>query len=100
MSTWKEVRGYALSLHPQHDSISIFFYCGGTYHAEENQPGTWKDTEEYKVEYPPHLAAVALDILRNEKGLRFDTKNKWLYSSRQEAGVGQLQSETRIVLKN
>ena len=99
MSTWKEVRGYALSIHPQNDSVSIFLYCGGTLQTESDGPGSWKDTEEYKVEYPPKLAMIALDLLRNEKGLRFDINSEWLYSSRQEAGIGQKSPEKKILTK-
>ena len=98
MSTWKEVRGYALSVHPQNDYVSIFLYCGGSLSTEKVPHGSWQDTEEYKVDYPPNLAMIALDILRNEKGLRYDTQTQWLYSSRQEAGVGQSQPERPIFI--
>ena len=99
MSTWKDVRGYALSIHPQNDLVSIFLYCGGTLQTEKDTPDAWKDTEEYKVEYPPQLAMIALDLLRNEKGLRFDVNSQWLYSSRQEAGIGQKRPEKKIFTK-
>ena len=96
---WKEVRGYAVSAHPKKDTISLFLYCDGFFVPSETGPGSWKDTEEYLVEFPPSVASIMIDILRNEKGVRFDTENQWIYSSRQESGVGETSPEVAIFKK-
>ena len=96
---WKEVRGYAVSAHPKKDTISLFLYCDGFFESSETGPGVWKDTEEYQVELSPAIATIMIDMLRNEKGVRFDTKHQWLYSSRQEAGVGETKPEANIFKK-
>ena len=96
---WKEVRGYAISAHPKKDTISLFLYCDGFFEPSEKGPGSWKDTDEYQVEFAPSVAAILIDILRNEKGVRFDTESQWIYSSRQESGVGELHPEASIFKK-
>ncbi|MAA78066.1 MAG: hypothetical protein CL916_02315 [Deltaproteobacteria bacterium] len=100
MSDWEDVRGYGVGVNPTSSTISMYLYCGGTLLTkEENQfleTEKWKNTTKYKVEYSPANAAIAIDLLRNEKSIVFNPKTERLYVYAQESGVGEEEGEKII----
>ena len=102
MSDWKEIRGYAVSVGAADEQVNIYLYCGGYYETAENncaddyKQGRWRDTEKHSLKLSPAKAAIAIDLLRNEKGLSYNPSSKWIYASPQEGGVGELTNELAI----
>lgn len=101
MSDWKDVRGYGVGLNPKSSTVTIYLYCSGKLvKAEDNyswvHTDEWQDTIKYKVDYLPENAAIAIDLLRNEKSIAFNPTTKRLYVYAQEAGINEIRDELTI----
>ena len=100
MSDWEDVRGYGVGVNPTSDTITIYLYCGGELYTKERyswlKADTWKRTTKYTVEYSPANAAIAIDLLRNEKSIVFNSKTERLYVYAQESGFGEEEGEKII----
>ena len=108
MSNWEKIRGYSISMNPDNDMVIIYLYVGGNLVAPKSKEditkwtsahavtGYWESTVEHKVEFAPSFAPTSIDLLRNEKGLVFNPKTKWIHTGRQEAGVGEITEEKHI----
>ena len=100
MSDWKKVRGYGVGFNPTSTTVTIYLYCEGKLKKAEDYVSIdvdeWHRTTQYKIEYSPANAAIAIDLLRNEKSIVFNPKTERLYMYAQESGVGEEEGEKAV----
>ena len=100
---WEKVHQYAVSLKPGAHEGNIYLYCGkksGWDECNEKERKAERDgktviNREVKLTVPITNMLVLVDILRNEKGLSYNKDSGFLWSGRQDVGVGELTTEGR-----
>ena len=98
---WEKVHQYAVSLKPDSNEGNIYLYCGEkksyetSSHGERmaERKGQTVINREVKLKVPVSNISTLVDLLRNEKGLKYNTDSGFLWSSRQDVGVGELRPE-------
>lgn len=99
--SWEKVHQYAVSFKPDAKEANLYLYLG---EKTERYNMTWKERKmhsnkgtvinrEIKLKVPFENITTIVDLLRNEKGLSYHTESGFLWSSRQDVGVGETTSE-------
>jgi hypothetical protein len=97
---WLKVHQYAVSLIPGTTKATLYLYVGSKTDefdmTQKEKDARFKKTiitKEVKLEIPVVQIAPIVDLLRNEKGLQYNDQNGFLWSAKQDVGVGELTTE-------
>ena len=97
---WLRVHQYAVSVIPGSTKATLYLYVGSKTDVydmtQKEKDAHYKKTiikKEVKLEIPIDQIRPMVDLLRNEKGLQYNDKSGFLWSAKQDVGVGELTTE-------
>ena len=97
---WLKIHQYAISVAPGSTKANLYLYVGSKketlYMTDKELKARYEQTiikKEIKLEIPIDQITPLVDLLRNEKGLQFNDSNNFIWSARQDVGVGELTTE-------
>lgn len=98
---WEKVHQYAVSLKPGSHEGNIYLYCGeksgwkecNNKEEEAERDGKTVINREVKLKVPVGNISTLVDLLRSETGISYNTESGFLWSSRQDVGVGEVRRE-------
>lgn len=97
---WLRVYQYAVSVIPGSTKATLYLYVGSKTDeydmTQKERKAHYKKTiikKEVKLEIPIDQIGPIVDLLRNEKGLQYNVNSGFLWSAKQDVGVGELTTE-------